>query len=74
MTKKPKLEWRMVCRLFGTQGHNAHHKTKATKAKARQAVIDQNHHAQMHPDSFYAKEADWRLQSRTVTEWEDTDE
>lgn len=71
MGKKPKTEYRVVCVRFGTQGHSGHVKTKPTKAKAKQSVIDQNHHAELHPDHFYAREAPYRIQTRETTAWED---
>ena len=69
-------EHRVVCDRFGTRGHSDHKwiKTgKNAKKRATQIVIDQNHHAEMHPDHFYAKEAPYRRQEREVTEWEDSE-
>lgn len=63
------LEWRVVCARFGQRGHSTHAWKKPTEGKAVQSVIDLDHHAQMHPGSFYASEAPYQVQSREVTEW-----
>ena len=72
-------EYRVVCSRFGTRGHSEHKWIKTGKdaeKRAVQAVIDANHHAEtvVGPDHFYRQEAPWRVQTRTVTEWEDSDE
>ena len=68
---KPKTEYRVVCARFGTAGHSSHVWVKKDRAKALQSKTDADHHADMHPKSFYAKEAEYRIQTRTVTEWQD---
>jgi len=67
-------EHRVVCSRFGTQGHSNHNWSKPDEKKAIQTVIDLNHHADINPDHFYAQEAPYRIQQRSVTAWEDSDE
>ncbi len=73
---KPKIEYRVVCAKFGTQGHSDHvtvKKGKDAKRKAIQSVIDANHHADMVSEGhFYKGEAPWRIQEREVGAWEDS--
>lgn len=74
---KPKNEYRVVCAHFGTGSRHSAHKwekrSKDAKHKAKQAVIDLNHHADVTrpEDSFYRNEAPYRVQIREVTAWTD---
>jgi hypothetical protein len=70
MGKRPKTEWRVVCSRYGTSGHSSHAWPKGTEAKARQSVIDADHHAEMNPGTFYAKEAPYVVESREVAPWQ----
>ena len=63
-------EWRVVCAHQGTPGHTDHAWVKGNEKKARQAVIDSNHRAEMKPKSFYADEAPYQVESREVGPWE----
>ena len=65
--RKPKTEYRVICGNFGSRGHSSHAWPKANKAKAKQAVIDLDHHAEIHPTSYYAGEAPYEIQTREVT-------
>ena len=66
-------EYRVVCARYGERGHGQHTWAKKTEAKAKQAVIDNNHHAEVVVASthFYTQEAPYRVQVREVTDWED---
>ena len=71
-------EYRVVCDRFGTRSHSDHKWKKTGKnaeKRAVQAVIDANHHAEtvVGSDHFYAKEAPYRIQTRSITEWEDSE-
>ena len=63
------LEYRIACNGSG-RGHSQHASPKRDLAKATQAAIDANHHAEIHPTSFYTKCAPWSVERRQVTEWE----
>ncbi len=71
-------EYRVVCDRFGTRGHSEHKWVKTGKdaeKRAKQNVIDANHHAEtVSANHFYKKEAPYRRQERTVSVWEDSDE
>lgn len=69
MAAKPKLEWRLVCAHYGTSGHSAHVWPKRDEAKARQSKLDADHHAEMHPKTWYGREAPYQVQSRKVEPW-----
>ena len=63
------IEYRVVCGGEGRQ-HRSHQWPKKDLKKAKQSVIDANHHAEMHPESFYAKFcAPYRIESREVRDW-----
>ena len=64
-----KKEWRVSCTGKG-QGHRTHHWQKNDPKKARQSVIDLNHHAEMHPDTYYRVCAPYVVESREVAPWE----
>jgi len=66
-------EYQIVCNHYPKTDHKRHFYLKKTLAKATQAVIDQNHHAELHPEHFYAREAPWRVQVREVGKWENTE-
>lgn len=72
---KPQIEYRIVCKHFGTRGHSGHEVTKRGKgagAKARKALKDQNDHAARSPiGHWYRGEAPYKLQTREVTPWKD---
>jgi hypothetical protein len=70
----PTIEYRLVCAHYGTPGsadHRSHCWPKSTLAKAEQSRIDADHHAEMHPDLWYAGEAPYRVQVRSVFAWHD---
>lgn len=69
MPAKPKLEWRLVCAQHGTSGHSSHTWAKRDEAKARQSKRDADHHAEMNPTTWYAREAPYEVQSREVSPW-----
>ena len=70
-------EYRIVCAHYPASGHRSHQHAKATLAKALQAVVDANHHAEMQRDrqgerrTWYVNEAPWRVQVREVGDWLD---
>ncbi|KKN26547.1 hypothetical protein LCGC14_0873740 [marine sediment metagenome] len=71
-------EFRVVCSRFGTRDHSGHVSVKTgndAEKRAVQAVIDANHHAEtvVGSDHFYRQEAPYRIQTREVSEWEDSD-
>ena len=78
MTKKPKVEWRVTCAQFGTAGHSNHSWIKKDEKKARQSVIDANHHAEMLMNkgtkSWYLNEAPYVLERREVGPWTEVTE
>ena len=63
-------EYRLVCARHGTAGHGSHWWQKRDRRRAVQSKIDADHHAQMHPTSYYSAEAPYRIEQRTVTAWE----
>jgi hypothetical protein len=74
MPAKPKTEIRIVCANYGKKGqssHSSHAWNKTTMAKAKQSLIDLDHRAELHPNSYYANEAPYRIQVREVTAWKD---
>ena len=70
-----KQEWATVCAPWPRPGHKAHLTPRTNKAKAKQAVIDNNHHAEMLAAKmerhWYIDEAPFRLMSREVTGWQE---
>ena len=73
-----RIEWRTVCAQFGSRGHASHQWPKRDEAKATQAVIDANHHAEKvghdpdgTPRMWYLNEAPYKVQSRRVEAWSD---
>ena len=69
-----KTEYRVVCARFTEPYHGQHHKTRKDKRRAVQSVIDQNAEAaELMFSSYDADEAPWRVQSRQVTEWKDSE-
>jgi len=70
-----KQEWATVCAHWPGPGHKAHITVRKDKAKAKQAVIDNNHHAEMLAAKmerhWYIDEAPFRLMSREVTGWQE---
>lgn len=77
---KAKIEIRVVCQQHGkAAGHAQHTWQKRDMKKARQAVIDSEHHREMHPTNFYKAELPYRIETREVGPWveyveEDSDE
>ena len=69
-----KPEYRVVCARFTEPYHGQHHKTKNDKRTAIRSVINQNAEAAaMKSRHFDALEAPYRMQTRQVTEWEDSE-
>ncbi|KKM89417.1 hypothetical protein LCGC14_1248840 [marine sediment metagenome] len=78
---KPKVEYRIVCPNFGTRGHSTHVHPKKTLVKAQERAAAQDrlyeHLAKVKPEpmySYYRSEIGWRVQTRTITEWEEVNE
>lgn len=69
MAKEPTTEYRVVCGKHGQRGHSSHTWSKGSKQKAVQSVIDLNHHAEIHPNLYYADEAPYEVQEREVGAW-----
>jgi hypothetical protein len=76
--KKPKVEYRISCPNFGTRGHSTHAHTKKTLAKAQERAKGNDHlyeHlAKVQQESmysYYRSEIGWRVETRTITEWEE---
>jgi len=82
MTKKPTVQYRIVCAKHGNDlGHMTHAYPKTSREKANQAVIDADHQSEMlsarsaqRAGDYYGGEAPWRVQRREVSVWEDSDE
>ena len=69
-----KPEYRVVCARFTEPYHGQHHKTRKDRRTAVQSVIDQNAEvAMICAPLFDALEAPYRMQTRQVTEWEDSE-
>ena len=69
-----KTEYRVVCARFTEPYHGQHHKTRADKRTAVMSVVNQNAEvAEMKSRHFDALEAPYRLQTRQVTEWKDSE-
>ena len=67
-------QYRVVCSRFTEPYHGQHHKTRKDKRRAVQSVIDQNAEvAEMKSRHFNTLEAPYRLQTRQVTEWRDSE-
>jgi len=74
---KPKQEVRIVCVNYGKKGqghHSSHTHGKRDLATAKQSVVDLDHHAEMHPTSYYSREVPYRIQTREVSKWGDVDD
>jgi len=75
--KKPITHWRIVCPNFGTTGHSTHTHPKKTADIAHDAVdamdrkMEQNAKMSKSRHSYYQSERGWRVQSQTITPWED---
>jgi len=63
------IEWATACAHWPAPGHRAHLRERKDERKARQAVLDSDHHAAMHPGTFYAPEAPYRVMVREVSPW-----
>ena len=77
--KKPKVEYRIVCPNFGTRGHSTHVHPKKTLVKAKEAVKGLDRHYEHLTKgesmySYYRSEIGWRVETRTITEWEEVTE
>jgi len=71
-----KQEWATVCAQWPGPGHKSHLTVRKDKAKAKQAVIDGNHEAEMLKAKiggrhWYIDEAPFRLMYREVTDWQE---
>jgi hypothetical protein len=66
-------QWATVCAQWPGPGHKSHLTVRTNKAKAKQAVIDNNHHAEMLAAKlerhWYIDEAPFKLMSREVADW-----
>jgi len=63
------IEFATACAHYPAPGHQRHLRIRSSEAKARQAVIDSDHHAAMHPDLWYAGEAPYQLLTRELSPW-----
>ena len=70
--------WRIVCPNYGQTGHSTHSQTSPTleRATSRAAANDRLYeHLAKGEDGglypYYRSEIGWRVETRTVTEWED---
>ncbi len=73
-----KTHWRLVCAKHGKdRGHSSHAYQKSSLEKAKQGAIDADHHSETvgtrKAGDYYTGEAPWRVQTREVTEWEDSE-
>lgn len=68
-----RTELRVVCANYGTSGHSTHVWPKKDLAKAKQALRDAAHHAEMmigqEGRHWYLEEVPHRIEERTVSEW-----
>ena len=75
-----RTEYRISCPNYGTTGHSTHVATSAkmTLEKAQKDAAAQDRHYEhisknsdgsMYP--YYRSEIGWRVESRTITEWEE---
>ena len=65
-------EYRIVCALFGQDGHQLHRWPKLSEERALQAVTNANHSADQHPDGFYNRVcAPYVAQYRPLMDWTD---
>ena len=75
---KRRQEFRVVCARFPDEGHRLHVHTKRDLARAKQSVIDSDHHSEMMSRRgsrhWYTNEAPHRIQVREVSEWVDFDD
>lgn len=62
-------EYATVCAHYGKPGHTRHLVPRHNLAKATQAAIDANHHAEIHSTLWYADEAPWVVMTREVSPW-----
>ena len=70
MADLPAHEYRLVCTGEGP-GHRTHRYTKRDLAKATQAAIDANHHAEQHPTHMvYRACRPFMVERRLVGAWE----
>jgi len=71
------IEYATCCAHWPAAGHRTHLKPRASRAKAQQAIIDSDHHAEMLRRTgerhWYIEEAPHRLLVRAVTAWVDAD-
>ncbi len=79
--RKPNIEYRIVCPNFGTTGHKTHvaRKRAQTLEEAKERAERQDAHYRRLTEtysgySYYRSEIGWKVQTRTITEWEDVDE
>ena len=66
---KERLEYRTLCSGAELHTHRRHVYLQSSLDRALQHVIDADHHAEMHPDHFYAKCAPYVIEARTVSKW-----
>ncbi len=77
MSNKPQKRWRIVCPNFGTRGHSTHRHNKATLERAIERAEGNDRlyeHLAKGDDqmySYYRSEIGWKVQVKTVTEWEE---
>ncbi len=74
---KTTTEYRMVCAAHGKQGHGTHaHPVTAKNYEKKKKSADawteelKTRDTAVGRSSYYANEAPWIVQTRTVTEWE----
>lgn len=71
------IEYATACAHWPQPGHGTHLRKRSSLAKARQAIIDSDHHAEMMAGlpgrHWYGGEAPHRLMVRAVTTWVDHD-
>ena len=76
---KSRTKYRISCPNYGTTGHSTHVATSAkmTLEKAQMDAaaqdryyehVSKSHNGSMY--SYYQSEIGWRVESRTITEWE----
>lgn len=72
--------YRITCPNFGTSGHSTHVATKKgmTQTEAQKRAEAQDRHyehlakeGQESMYSYYRSEIGWRVETRTITEWEE---
>ena len=68
-----KAEYRIVCARFPEPGHGLHHQEKEDHRTAVTSVVGRNAKAAVQQFYYFcSREAPYKVQTREVSEWEDS--